>query len=289
MMRLIIYLVWFFSVLAMNAQTKGDLLGRFDSQRQGTHFVYQWNSGETTEAEIDEAAILAEDVYQKLTRVFGKQYMPSAKLIITFGGEGLNRKTGKKRTPNVDFQGRTHLYRFDMGGYLTPLPHELVHAVRVGRVNWQGFFEEGIASGIAYHLYPERKGFPRFGFSLDLIAGYWLNSGKAIPMRTMLNQHRRLNLKCQLQTYVLREDFFNYLINQHGLNNLVNLAYSELLGSDEGYTKHFGKSLETLAEKWEADLAKRFKKIDQADALVSDYFQNTSAKYIPVCEAGADY
>ena len=290
MMRFLLILLLVTAALPLVSQTKGALLPRFDSQREGDHFVYQWNAFQTSNAEIDEAEALAEEVFAHLTRIFGSERMPENKLIITFRGEGVDREKGKKRTPHVDNQGRTHLYRFEMGGYLSPLPHELVHAVRVGMgLNWQGFFEEGIASGIAYHLYPERKGFPRFGYSLDLIAGHWLSSNRGIPIMKMMVQHSRLNLKCQLQTYVTREDFFNYLIKEFGISKMVDLAYSDLVGSNDGYQKYFGKKLEALVEDWQADLTKRYKAIDQPEIQLSQYFNHTSARYIPVCEAGTDF
>lgn len=284
------FILLFWLPMALTGQTKGELLNGFDSRYKSEHFVFQWNKDQTSQAEIDEAKTLAEDVYQQLTQLLGGENMPSQKLIITFRGEGLDRVSGKKRTPHVDFQGRTHLYRFAMGGYLSPLPHELVHAVRVGEIpDWRGFFEEGIASGIAYYLYPEKKGFPRFGYELDLVAGYWLTSGKGIPMSTMVDQHNRLNLKCQLQTYVTREDFFSFLIGQYGIKSLVDLSYSDKPGSHEGYLQHFGKPFEALVADWQADLTKRYQAIDQPELLVSNYFKQTSARYIPVCKAGTDY
>lgn len=290
MMRLFYSLLFLSSVITLVGQTQGELSTRFDSQREGDHFVYQWNVVETNKAEIDEVESLAEEAFDHLTRIFGSERMPDKKMIITLRGEGVDRKTGRKHTPHVDRQGRIHLYRFDKGGYLNELPHEMVHAVRIRKVTyWQGFFEEGIASGVAYHLYPKSTGFPRFGYSLDLIAGYWLTSGKLIPMKILEQNHNRLNLKCQLQSYVLREDFFNYLINQYGLEGLVALSYAEDLGTDKGYERYTGKSFDALVADWEQDLTKRYEQIDQAEALVDEYFNNTTARYIPVCDAGSDF
>ena len=271
-------------------QTKGVVPDNFDHRVDTDHFVLLWNEAETRNEEIEEAKLFAEEVYQALSGILGASNMPDEQLIITFRGEGVDKKTRKKRTPHVDYQGRTHLYRFDQEGYLGALPHELVHAVRINQVSsWERFFEEGLASAIAYHLYPDKVGFPRFGYSLDLIAGYWLSSGKGIPLETMRSQHGRLNLKCQLQTYVTREDFFNYLNVTYGIDKLVAFAYSDQVGTKEAYEKIWEKPFSELQAEWEANLKARYAQIENPDTIIDQYFSTTSAKYIPVCKAGVDF
>ncbi len=289
-MRAIITLFLFVILYPLAAQTKGSVPTKYNQRADMEHFVLVWNENETKTEEIDEAKVYAEEVHGKLTQILGAANMPKDKLIVTFGGEGMDRARQKKRTPHVDFSGRIHLYRFDEGGYLSVLPHEMVHAIRMnnGR-RWDGFFEEGFASAIAYHLYPGREGFPRFSYSLDLIAGYWLESGRGIPMETMRTQHNRLNLKCQLQTYVTREDFFNYLAVNYGMEKLVDFAYSNDVGTSGLYERIWGKSFKALASDWESDLRSRYQRLENTSALVDEYFKTTSAKYIPVCAAGIDY
>ncbi len=266
-------------------QTKGSIPSRFNEKDFSEHFVYVWNYGETTSEEITEAKVFAEEVYMKLEKVVGEANMPQEQLIITFGGEGVDRTRGRKRTPHVDNSGRIHLYRFDQGGYLSVLPHEMVHAIRINEIPiWNGFFEEGFASAIAYQLYPQMGGFPRFSHSLALIAGYWLTSGRGIPLETIRKQHSRLNLKCQLQTYVTREDFFNYLAGQGGVTKLVDFAYSRDVGSLEGYKRVWNKPFSELASDWEKDLKRRFEALSNTEVQIENYFETTSARYIPVCE-----
>lgn len=289
-MRGLFILLFLFTTVTAWTQTKGVVPSDYDHTDYTDHFVLLWNDGETKATEIDEAKIFAEEAYAKIAKVFGVTNMPGEQLIITFRGEGVDKKTRRKRTPHVDYQGRIHLYRFDQGGYLSVLPHEMVHAIRINKVaRWERFFEEGLASAIAYHLYPDKAGFPRFGYSLDLIAGYWLTSGKGIPLETMRSDHSRLNLKCQLQTYVAREDFFNYLNSKYGTDKLVEFAYTNQVGTLEQYKSTWGKTFNQLIVEWEADLRKRYGKIENPQGQIDEYFSTTSARYIPVCEAGIDY
>lgn len=289
MKTIIAVILMFFSYLAFT-QTKGELSDRFDKKRESEHFVLQWNTGQSSEKEIEEAADLAEEVFSKLSDLLGKENMPKVKLIMTFRGEGVDPETYKKSVPHVDGQGRIHLYRFESGGYLGALAHEMVHAVRVNtQPRWEGFFEEGLASAIAYYLYPDTKAFARYGYSLDVVAGYWLVSGKGIPLETMRVQHSRLNLKCSFQTYVMREDFFNYLTVTYGVKKLIAYANSANVGQVDAYPEYWGKSFSQLVNDWELDLRKRYHAYEGAEQLAAEYFKNTPVRYSKACEAGIDY
>lgn len=289
MKKLIPVLLMFFSSLVFG-QTKGVLSDRFSEKTESKHFILQWNTRQSSEKEIEEAAAFAEEVYQKLTDLLGEQNMPSAKLIMTFRGEGVDPETYKKSVPHVDGQGRIHLYRFDSGGYLGAMAHEMVHAIRVNtQPRWERFFEEGLASALAYYLYPDTKTFARYGYPLDVVAGYWLVSGKGIPLETMRVQHGRLNLKCSFQTYVMREDFFNYLVMNYGIDKLLAYAYSDTVGLVEAYPKYWGKAFSELVTDWESDLRKRYHAYEGAAQLADEYFKSTPVMYSKACEAGIDY
>lgn len=279
-----------FSSCLVFGQTKGALSDRFDEKTESEHFVLQWNRGESVEKEIEEAADFAEEVYSKLSSLVGKNNMPSVRLIITFRGEGVDPKTYKKSVPHVDRQGRIHLYRFESGGYLGALAHEMVHAIRVNTLPyWEGFFEEGLASAIAHHLYPDTKAFARYGYPLDVVAGYWLVSGKGVPLETMRVQHGRLNLKCSFQTYVMREDFFTYLADTYGIDKLLAYAHSDKVGHIDAYPDYWGKNFAQLVEAWEIDLRSRYHAYEGAAELADEYFKNTPVQYSKACEAGIDY
>ncbi|MCE7993078.1 MAG: hypothetical protein HEP71_13910 [Roseivirga sp.] len=289
-MKTIIMVILMFSSGIVFTQTKGELSDRFDKKRESEHFVLQWNAGQSSEKEIDEAAAFAEEAYSKLSDLLGKENMPTVKLIMTFRGEGVDPETYKKSVPHVDGQGRIHLYRFDSGGYLGAVAHEMVHAVRVNTLpRWERFFEEGLASAIAYHLYPNTKAFARYGYPLDVVAGYWLVSGKGIPLETMRVQHNRLNLKCSFQTYVMREDFFNYLAETYGMKKLMAFAYAANVGHVDAYPEHWDKPFGELVSDWENDLRKRYHAYEGAEGLADEYFKNTPVRYSKACEAGIDY
>lgn len=290
-MRTLISVFSFLIAFGLNAQTKGSLPTNFNQNSESDHFVYFWNSGETDTQEIVEAGAFAEEVFMRLSKLLGESNMPENKLIITFRGEGVDLRRQKKKTPHVDFQGRIHLYRFEGEGYLGVLPHEMVHATRMGSERmWERFFEEGLASAISYYLYPERMGFPRFGYDLDLVAGHWLESENGnIPLIQMRREHNRLNLKCQLQTYVTREHFFTYLAETHGIEKLVEFGNRENAGELSLYKEIWGKSFEILASEWEGELRRRYANIPNAKNEMEEFFESTSAKYIPVCKAGTDF
>lgn len=289
-MRKLVTVIFLFSSFLVFGQTKGELSDRFNQQRESDHFVLQWNAGQSSSEEIAEASVFAEETFSKLTQLLGQQHMPTEKLIMTFRGEGVDPETYKKSVPHVDGQGRIHLYRFESGGYLGALAHEIVHAIRVNALpRWERFFEEGLASAIAYHLYPDTKTFARYGYPLEVVAGYWLVSGKGIPMETMRVQHNRLNLKCSFQTYVMREDFFNYLVVNYKMEKLLAYAYSEDVGYIDAYQDHWAKTFAQLVSEWELDLRKRYNAYEGATELAGEYFKNTPVQYSKACEAGIDY
>lgn len=278
------------SSLLVFGQTKGELSDRFSKQTESDHFVLQWNAGQSSSEEIAEASVFAEETFSKLTQLLGKQRMPSKKLIMTFRGEGVDPETYKKSVPHVDGQGRIHLYRFESGGYLGALAHEMVHAIRVNALpRWERFFEEGLASAIAYHLYPDTKTFARYGYPMEVVAGYWLVSGKGIPMETMRVQHSRLNLKCSFQTYVMREDFFNYLTVSYSIEKLLSFAYSKDVGNIDFYQVYWGKNFPELVKEWETDLRGRYHAHSGATELAQEYLTQTPVRYSKACMAGIDY
>lgn len=289
-MKLLIGISLMFLMWSAMAQTKGVVPTNFSQSAISEHFMLFWNDGQTSNEEVDQLKVQFEAVYKKTSELVGAEHMPAKKLIITLRGEGYDPKTQKKSVPHVDWQGRIHLYRYTSSGYMGAFAHELVHAIRVGTLpRWNGFFEEGLASGLAHYLYPEGNKFPRYGYPLDVVAGYWLVSGRGIPLETLRLQHRRLNLKCQIQSYVIREDFYYYLINTYGVDKLLAYAYSQQVGTTEGYTTHFGKTFQFLVQDWEVDLTQRYQKFEGAEAMAEEYLTQSIAQYMPVCELGKDY
>ena len=92
-----------------------------------------------------------------------------------------------------------------------------------------------------------------------------------------------------IANYVAREDFFNYLTELDGIDKLVAFSYYSKVDRPKGYEDFWDKSLSDLVNQWERDLASRYAAIENAEALMDQYFKKTSAKYIPVCEVGKDF
>ncbi len=255
----------------------------FEKTAESQHFKYFWNPVHVNKEELDTAFHFCEQIYERMAKALGKDRMTAKKLIVTFNGEGLvpNRP---KRAPNVDRYGRIHLYRFNDGGYFAAFAHELVHAIRVTEVaNWERFFEEGVASAFSDLIYPEKMGFPLFGYPRAQIAAYLLQRPDNIPLQIMREKHLQLNMKCQLQSYILREDFFCYLIEKYGSDKLINFAYSNEVGQLNGYESTWGHSFDKLIQDWEQHL-KTLYPFEQIETLGQEYLQNTPAKYIPICD-----
>lgn len=248
-----------------------------------THFLLQWTAGETTREEIDEAVIFCEEIYSKMASVLGEERMPDHRINVIFGGEGL-RPGQPKRTPNVDYRGQIRLYRFSQGGYLDPFPHELVHAIRANRVaQWERFFEEGFASAIAATIYPEKTGFPLFGYERSKIMAYLMSQDYFITLSEMKARHRELNLRCQLQTYIPREDFFYYLKETYGMDKLLAFAHSGRTSETVLYEEIWGKSFTDLEADWTAYVS-NLHDPQEVKRTGEEYFEKTSARYIPVCK-----
>lgn len=275
--------------LFSQSQTKGDIPEGYAQREDTEHFVFLWNSTETTTEEIKEAQLYSERSFNKLKNLLGAQRMPAEKIIMAFGGDAVDPVSHQKKLSHVDYQGRVFLFRYNPMGYLGPLLHELIHAIRKNTLKrWDRFFEEGIASALSYYLEPETEEFSRFGYPMEVIAGYWYEVGSAIPMDKLRKDHNRY-LSCRLQTYVLREDFFTYLINTYGMKKYLDFAYSSEIGSQKLYDEHWGKPFNHLVSDWEKDLKTRYDNYPNARSLAQSYLKDTPSKYLKVCKAGVDF
>ena len=271
------------------SQVKGEVPNEFQERVDTEHYVFLWNEGDVSIEEINQAKAYTELTFLKLGGLLGIDNMPKGRIIVTFNGDGVDPITYKKSLSHVDYQGRVHLYRYEPKGYLGPFLHELIHSVRKNTLpKWDRFWEEGFASAISYYLEPETEEFSRFGYPMEVIAGYWLDVGKAIPMRQMKTQHNQL-LGCRLQSYVLREDFFTYLINEYGIEKYLKYAYSSDIGSFDLYSTIWGITFDGLVKGWETDLNNRYKDFKGAKDLAEEYLTKTPAKYLKVCEPEVDY
>ncbi len=276
---LTILLLLFF---ACNSSGEGSQNATSSKMLSTEHFTFSWEEPETTPDEIDAATVFCEDIYDRLAKVIGEEKMPTGKIEVRFRGEGL-RPNGRKIAPNVDALGRVNLYRFRQGGYLDTFAHELVHAVRINRVpNWERFFEEGFASAIADLIFPEQVGFPLFGYERSKITSYLMQQDYFITLSEVKSRHSELNLRCQLQTYIPREDFFCYLRRKYGIDQLLEFSNSPKTNEIDLYEEVWGKSFAELEDDWMKHTLDLHSKND-VEQTGSEYFEKTSARYIPIC------
>ncbi len=270
-------------------QTKGQIPPDYSNRLDSEHFVFLWNSDKASQEEIERTKAYSEEIFVSYGNLVGSEHMPDRKIIVTFNGDAFDPVTRRKTNSGVDYQARVNLYRYNEYGYTGPLLHEYIHAFRKNTLNrWVRFFEEGFASAISYYLEPETEEFSRQGFAMEVLAGYWLDTGTDIPMRTLREQHNNL-LHCRIQSYVLREDFFTYLINRFGIEKYLEFAYSPRIGSIELYEDIWGSSFDELVSDWEPDLLKRYRDYPGAKEQAEQYLQMVPAKYVRVCEAGVDF
>ncbi len=281
----IFLLLYFFS----QSQTKGEIFSGFAERMDSDHFVFLWNSETTKREEVEETMDYSEELFIEVGNLIGKRRMPEKKIIVAFYGDAFDPVKKIKTNSGVDYQGRVKLYRYNEYGYTGPLLHEYLHAFRKNTLNrWVLFFEEGFASAISYYLEPETEEFSRQGYPMEVLAGYWFDVGTNIPMRTLREQHDNL-LHCRIQSYVLREDFFTYLINRFGIEKYLEFAYSSQIGSIELYSNILGSTFDKLVSEWESDLMKRYKNYQGARKLAEEYLQTVPAKYVPICKVGVDF
>jgi hypothetical protein len=254
-----------------------------------------WRQEETTDADIESAMALAEQLFMRLAAELGAHRVPRRKLLVLFEGAGLT-PTGP-RYPYVDAMGRIHLFAFSpLGrGYLGQLGHEMVHAFRL---EWRrnrrqrpgsafDFIEEGFAELMATRVESDTRRFPYYGFPIPVVVGQWLVNQEAPPLRLLVERHGWLNLRCLLQAYSLRGSFFRYLSDTFGQEAVLRLAYSEDEMTLALFAQVFGRAFENLEQDWRAQAVRAFLATAEATQLARDY--RDIVKRIYMCQAGQDY
>ncbi len=201
---------------------------------------------------------------------------------------------GSYKIPHVDGLGRIHLYRYTHSdeSYFTALPHEAVHVFRRWIRNtpvWDPFLEEAFASYVSDQVAPVNPGFPLYGHPLTVVAAQWFVRGEGIPLQTLMQRHRQLNLPCKAQSYSLRTSFFHYLHQTYGKASVMRLAYGGKPHSLPLYEEIFGKSFAALESAWKKDLLQRFSQLKNAQQLADSYRSKTPVAYWRICRSGEDF
>jgi len=249
------------------------------------HLRFAWDdtvaSGEGLEAMKRDG----EKYYAAIKKMLGE--VDNKKVTVLLEGPA-ERPDGSWGYPRVDSFGRVHLYRFGptWHDYTGAYAHELVHAMRFWRMpHYDWFFEEGLAEFISLRIDDDLRGFPWYGYPVDLVAGQWFVASEAIPMETIKDQHASINLPCKAQTYSLRSAFFDYLGKEYGDHAVLGMARQDRSGIFEDYRKYLGKDQQQLAIEWRAALLESYASIAGADSLATVYRKDTPIQYMPVCDA----
>lgn len=288
-------LIW--TVLLMAAgvgsdKTMGSIPSGYEHYERTGCCLLVWNSDQVAAEAVAIAHGRVDRSFALVKGFLGAGNSPNERLIVVLEGDGL--AGAGNRYPHVDGQGRIHLYRFGPreSSYFSALPHEMVHAFRRRlvreKIGWDGFSEEGFASFVANQVVDVNPGFPRYGFSLTVVAGHWLDRGEAIPLEVLKRKHSRLSLPCKAQAYSLRASFFDFLGRRYGRSAVLDLAYGGS-GALERYEKTFGKPLEGLENEWQEDLRLRFNQVPAGREKAQRYRTTTPVQYWKICRAGEDF
>ena len=270
-------LVWCVLSVHVVAQTDADRAEAaargFDGSLEDGHFAVFWRTEEGSSEQVRELITFAEASYSRLSEIVGNERTPTQRVVLVLAGAG-QAPDGRVRFPNVDDKGRVILVRFgpDLSSYRTELTHELVHAFRRHSGHWlSGFLEEGFAEALTMEAEPDDTGFPRYGYPLAIVAGHLLARDEYIPLSAVRDRHEDLNRRCQLQAYIERAAFFDYLKDRGGLAALLELAYRSTEPTDDDYARLFGRPFAELVSEWETALLAAYNAITDADRTADRY------------------
>ena len=193
--------------------------------------------------------------------------------MLVLAGHG-QASDGSWRAPSVDDRGRVILLRYgdSIQSYSQEITHELVHAFRRHSGHWlSGFIEEGFAEVVAMAADPDDNGFPRYGYPLTIVAGHLVARNEHLPLGLIRAQHAELNRRCQLQAYVERASFFEYLTKIASLDALVRFVSGPAEPTNDDYAAFFGGGFTALVDTWEANLFSDYRQIPDAEGTADRY------------------
>ncbi len=256
----------------------------YDHVSESPRLRFAWNEGAISGEGLEFLTRVGERHVARLRERL--RDVPDHRITVILEGPA-ERPDGSWGRPHVDGLGRVHLYRYGPThhDYQGAFAHELVHAMRIGRMphhDW--FFEEGLAEFLALRVDDDLRGFPWYGYPVDLVAGQWLDSGAAIPLATLRRDHRRVNGPCRAQAYALRSAFFDWLGRAHGDGPVLEMAHRARAGKLEDYSAIFGEPFEDLAADWHAALEESFREMENAAERARAYRKETPIQYMPVCD-----
>lgn len=257
--------------------------GAAGSMSEAGRLRWVWSDDAMDEAARKLLERTGEAIFEQVVALLGTG-APQPVVVLMNGPS--ERPDGSRGIPHVDLAGRVHLYRFGPThhDYLSAFAHELVHVLRIGRMphhDW--FFEEGFAEFVALRINEDRRGFPWYGFPVEVVAGQWVVDGSDIPLALVRERHGTVNLPCKLQVYALRGAFFHDLGHRFGDAAVLELAAQERAGAVENYAAILGVGFDALVAEWREGLRNRFLSIADAADQVHRYRTESPARYQPLC------
>lgn len=259
-------------------------------RRESAHFSFESTTEHASDAEISDGILRAEQLFEKIAAFVGLEHTPTARIRVVLEGDQTTRGS------YLDVDG-IHLFRYptDEGGYRATLAHEMVHAfgaswfIAHAAWNWPTyrFFDEGFAEYVAQQVDSSKYGFPFFGFPEDVVAGYWLVSGRMIPFSDLRQRHDPLNDRCNLQAYTLRASWFRYFDTLLGRPAVLRIVYGDREPTTDVLQQEVGVSLEELDHQWQSWISARFNTTPGADELGRAFTQRAS--WYHACVSGIDF
>lgn len=242
--------------------------------------------GEPNASSLAQMSIELGESAARVRELLGTDRAPDVKLVVILDGPG-QTGDGPARVPHVDRPGRVFLYWYREGAtdYLASAAHEMVHAYRrAARTPYTGFTEEGLAQAIALGVAPERQGFPRYGYSIPVVAGHIVARGHELPLRDLWRNDRSVRNRCMIQAYAQRESFFAFLSERFGLDAIIRLVYDERPGDEESWVAAFGAAFDELAEDWRTELMAAWEATPDRNELAHRYRTESPARFQQFCD-----
>lgn len=256
-----------------------DELKQLDKRVETPHFIIYYSDDTASESEIEIGLEKVEEYFQLISDYLSKkQTIPNRKLNLYLLGKNPGAPGGW-----VDANGDIRLHRLPAveGGYwyAATLPHEIVHALRFDYFNanlkytWDNmqFLDEGFAELTGLKVNPNSPSFSTFGFPLEIVAGYWLSSGRALSMQQLRDQHDDLNLKCAYQAFPQRASWISYINEVYGEEKLFDLVYTEQVPDSAFINDLFGKTWLELDAAWIDWAQNQYDNFPKKDSLENEF------------------
>ena len=247
--------------------------------KETEHFILYTDTKSSDTKEVDKVLERAEELYPKISRFFGDNWMLQKKIIIRLEGPFI------EQGPFFDHRG-IHLFRYseEENGYLALLAHEMVHAFREEYYKaydpwrWDNypFLDEGLAEYIAQLIDPGKTGFPLYGFDEYAVVGDMAISNHLIPHDTLRAQHQQINDPCNIQAYTQRSTWMAYIDETFGRDTLLKLNHPEAPPTHEYFVRTLGVALTAVDDAWQSWIIEKYHSIPQASQIAAAYRKRTS-------------